>query len=111
MAFRVDSGAEAETLSYLRERELISSAYHEAVRQIRLADGRTLSALAYIVDTEHRQYCGHLPLEDQARIIAHARGGRGPNSEYLHQTVTHLRTLGIADAELDWLDQRVEALK
>ncbi len=43
-------------------------------------------------------------------IIAHAVGGRGPNTEYLSNTVEHLHELGIADNELDWLNQRVREL-
>ena len=46
----------------------------------------------------------------QAQIIARAVGGRGPNTEYLHNTAAHLATLGITDPDLDWLDGRVRAL-
>jgi cation transport protein ChaC len=49
-------------------------------------------------------------LEEQAQIIAKAVGGRGPNSEYLFNTASHLVELGIPDAELDWLCARVRAL-
>ena len=62
------------------------------------------------MDTAHEQYCGRLSLEAQARIIARAVGGRGPNSEYLWNTADHLRSLGIDDADLDWLSARVRAL-
>jgi len=58
----------------------------------------------------HDQYCGGMPLEEQAGIIARAVGGRGPNTEYLHNTVAHLRALGIDDADLEWLDERVRAI-
>jgi cation transport protein ChaC len=43
-------------------------------------------------------------------IIAQAIGGRGPNRDYLHATAAHLADLGIADADLEWLSQRVRAL-
>jgi glutathione-specific gamma-glutamylcyclotransferase len=55
------------------------------------------------------QYC-HLDLEDQARIIATATGGRGPNRDYLWATAMHLAKLGIADPDLDWLAARVREL-
>ncbi len=110
VGFRVpDADAEA-TLSYLRERELISSAYIERVLSITLNSGATVAALVYVVDTHHVQYVGGLPLERQAEIIAQAVGGRGPNTEYLWNTVTHLHELGIADEELDWLSGRVREL-
>ncbi|MGV8988435.1 MAG: gamma-glutamylcyclotransferase [Cypionkella sp.] len=103
VAFRVTAGAEVETVAALRERELISSAYLETRLAVRAADGRDLTALTYVIDPDHVQYCGGLGLEDQARIIAHAVGGRGPNRDYLFATAAHLSDLGIADADLDRL--------
>ena len=110
VAFRVTPGAEDETLATLRERELVSSAYLEAHLDVTFADGGGVSALSYVIDPDHVQYCGGLPLEDQAQIIAQAIGGRGPNRDYLHATAAHLADLGIADADLEWLSQRVRAL-
>lgn len=110
VAFRVQPGAEAETLAQLRERELISSAYLEREVGLRLADGRDLAALAYVIDPDHDQYCGGLPLPEQARIIADAVGGRGPNRDYLFATADHLAELGIADADLTWLAAQVRAM-
>ncbi len=109
VAFRVDPGHEAATLVALRERELISSAYLERVVPLDLSDGRRVDAVAYVIDAEHEQYCD-LTLEEQARIIATATGGRGPNDEYLFNTAAHLAELGIGDADLDWLTSRVRAL-
>lgn len=110
VAFRVQPGAEAETLAQLRERELISSAYLEREVPLRLADGRDLTALAYVIDPEHDQYCGGLPLVEQARIIAGAVGGRGPNRDYLFATADHLAELGIADVDLTWLAAEVRSM-
>ena len=110
VAFRIPEGEEGGTLQYLRERELISSAYVEETHSLTLDDGRQVPALAYVVDSAHVQYCGGLDLETQARIIATATGGRGPNSEYLWNTVAHLLDLGIRDADLLWLSERVRAL-
>lgn len=110
VAFRVEPGAEAETLAALRERELISSAYLEAELDCALTDGRQVAALCYIIDPHHVQYCGGLPLEEQAQIIARCTGGRGPNRDYLWSTAAHLAELGIADADLDWLARRVRQI-
>jgi cation transport protein ChaC len=108
VAFRVASGEEAATIAMLRERELISSAYLERRLPVETPDG-PVEALAYVIDPDHVQYC-RLDLEEQARIIAQATGGRGPNREYLWATTAHLSDLGIADADLDWLATRVRQL-
>ena len=111
MAFRVAPEAEENTMEYLRDRELVSSAYLEVQENISLTDNRTVTAVCYIVDTEHVQYCSGLSLEEQAQIISTAAGGRGPNWEYLSNTATHLDALGIADPDLDWLTTRVASLR
>jgi len=110
LALRVQSGAEAETLDYLRERELISSAYLEVTEIVNLADGRAVNAVTFVVDTAHDQYCRGVTLVEQARIIARAVGGRGPNTEYLFNTVSHMTQLGIRDSELEWLVSEVTRL-
>lgn len=110
VAFRVQPGDEAATLQALRDRELISSAYLERWLPVTLSDGRAVQALVFVIDPDHVQYCGGLPLEEQAQIIAHAVGGRGPNRDYLHATAQHLTDLGIGDADLKWLSQRVASL-
>jgi cation transport protein ChaC len=110
MALRVAPGQEAQTLAYLRERELISSAYVEKTLTVHLSDGRDVAAVVYVIDESHVQYCGGLPLEEQAQIIAHAVGGRGPNTEYLYNTADHLTEIGLHDPALEWLNARVRAL-
>jgi len=112
IAFRAEAGSEEATLAYLRERELISSAYVETRQTLTFPEGGGLvDVLTYVIDRDHEQYLGGMPLEDQAQIIAHAVGGRGPNDEYLHQTASHLSELGLADPDLDWLVTRVRELK
>ncbi|MEM6888407.1 MAG: gamma-glutamylcyclotransferase [Pseudomonadota bacterium] len=110
VALAVRAGAEAETLAYLRERELISSAYVECRLPVDLTDGRRVEALAYVVNPEHVQYCGGMPLEEQAQIISRAKGGMGLNTEYLYNTVTHLAEIGLHDPDLEWLNKRVKCL-
>lgn len=110
VAFRVPPAAAAATVRALRERELVSSAYLETRLPLRLEDGRAVSALAFVIDRAHAQYCGGLPLEEQAQIIARAAGGRGPNPDYLWNTAAHLAALGIADPDLHWLSARVHAI-
>ncbi|MEE9387623.1 MAG: gamma-glutamylcyclotransferase [Paracoccaceae bacterium] len=110
LALQVSSGAQVQTLEYLRERELISSAYLEKTLEIQLTDGRTVRAVTYVIDTEHDQYCSGLSLQEQADIIARSTGGRGPNSEYLHSTSRQLANLGINDTDLEWLSDKVQKI-
>ena len=110
MALRVAPGTEEATLAYLRERELVSSAYVEKTLDVQLEDGRTVAALVYVIDAEHDQYCGGLPLEEQAQIISGAVGGMGPNTEYLFNTAAHLTQIGLHDPSLAWLHDRVKTL-
>lgn len=110
LALKVAEGEEAQTLDYLRERELISSAYLERNLTIDLHSGTRVEAVTYVIDPDHVQYCGGLPLEEQAQIISRARGGRGPNSEYLWNTASHLGEIGLHDPDLEWLAGRVRAL-
>jgi len=109
VAFRVEQAEEDAVLAQLRERELISSAYIEREVSLSLRDGRDITALAYVIDPGHEQYC-HFDLETQARMIARATGGRGPNDEYLFNTATHLEQMGIRDADMEWLVARVRDL-
>lgn len=110
VALAVAAGHEDKTLTYLRDRELVSSAYLERDLTVRLQDGRAVQAVTYVIDPDHVQYCGALPLEEQAHIIARAVGGRGPNTEYLYNTVDHLTQIGLRDPDLEWLTARVQAL-
>lgn len=108
IAFRVPDATRDAVLAYLRERELISSAYLERTVDLELVDGRKIEALAYVVDRKHVQYCGGLKLEKQAEVIANAIGGRGPNTDYLFKTVAQLSSMGISDPDLNWLVARVQ---
>ena len=109
LAFQVSDADAEHVLAELRARELISSAYVERHVDLETETGETIHALAYVIDPEHVQYC-QFDLERQAQMIATAVGGRGPNTEYLFNTADHLKTLGIADPDMDWLASRVRAL-
>ena len=111
VAFSVDACDAGATLAYLRERELVSSAYLETRQSVTLDCGQILDdVLTYVIDPDHAQYCTW-PLDAQAQIIAHAICGRGPNDEYLENTARQLQLLGLPDPDLDWLVARVRQIK
>ena len=111
LALRAMPGSEEETLAYLRERELISSAYLETRQQVDFRGGGAHSdVLTYVINRDHWQYRGDLTLAEQAQIIAGAVGGRGPNDAYLYNTTAHLAELGIGDADLEALTAHVREI-
>lgn len=110
VAFRVAESEEDNVLGYLRERELISSAYFEETLPVTLEDGRALPALCYVISRDHEQYC-RFDLETQAQMIARSTGGRGPNAEYLYNTAEHLQKMSIKDNDISWLVGRVHAIQ
>lgn len=109
VALRVAEGHEADALGQLRARELARPAYREVVVPLTLTDGCVIEAVTYVVNRDHRSYV-LFSLEEQARIIATARGERGPNAEYLWNTARSLDRMGIADHELDALAETVRQL-
>lgn len=110
LALRVEAPLWPEVHAALRARELVTEAYREALVPLELADGRRVEALTYVMRPEHWQYCGGLGIDEQARIIASAHGGRGPNAEYLFNTAAHLDELGIPDDDIAALAAQVRAL-
>lgn len=107
VAFRVSADLRGEVLAYLRERELVTHVYHERILPVRLASGRGVEAVGYVVDRSHFQYAGGLGVEEAADIVSGATGQAGPNRDYVVNTVDHLRRLGIRDA---WLEGVAKAV-
>lgn len=104
-AFRVTPGQETEVIDYLRAREQVTMVYQEARRNVALKDGsgRRVEALFYLVDRDHEQYAGKLPLERQLEIVKKSSGKSGHNQDYVLSTARHLQETGIRDSTLEWL--------
>jgi glutathione-specific gamma-glutamylcyclotransferase len=109
LAFRMAPGMHAETLAYLRRRELIYGVYREAFVPVDLARDdagappRTVFALAYIAERAHPAYARALTLAREATLIRRSAGRNGTNLDYLLSTRRHLQSLGIRDSRLDRL--------
>ena len=102
-AFQVDNKLFAQTVDYLRERELVTNVYLETTRKIRLASGASVEALTYIVDRTHDQYAGKLNYRELLAQIQGAVGKSGPNEEYIISTAKRLGDLGIRDKLMEKL--------
>lgn len=110
LAMQIDQAERDEVIARLRARELVTEAYREAVLPVMLEDGRRVEALTYVMRRDHAQYAGGLALEEQARVIAAAVGGRGPNADYLFNTARHLTQIGMTDPLLEDLAAEVRKL-
>lgn len=110
LALRIPDADHDDVRAYLRDRELITNAYVEEVLPVTLEDGRVVEALAYVIRLDHAQFAGGLDCRQQAQIIAKARGGRGPNADYLFNTARHLAQIGLTDRELEDLSSDVRQL-
>jgi cation transport protein ChaC len=110
IAFRLAPDGLAGSLERLWRREMTVPPVYD-VRRLPIATGRgTLTALAFTVRRDRRDYAGRLPLDAAARLIAQAKGRRGTCRDYLDTTLAHLAALGIVDAPLRRLAERVAAL-
>lgn len=111
MAFAVSEAEWPQVRDYLREREQVTGVYREARRRVRLDDGRQVEALAFLVDEQHAQFAGRLPLAEQARMVTGALGASGHNIDYVRNTALHLAELGIRDRQVMALAALIEAAK
>lgn len=108
MGFEIADEKWPEVRDYLRERELISHVYKEVYRTMRFADGRSISAMTFVVDEAHTQFAGRLTLDRQLALVADAIGSAGPNRDYVLNTVAHLNQMGFADKALIELARKLD---
>ena len=109
MAYRVSRADRRAALDYLHEREMASYTYEPRRLPVAVGRERVLSRI-YVADHTHPNYAGRLTIEETARIIARARGRRGPNRDYLVNTLCHLAARGSVDGRLRRLAALVESL-
>ncbi len=103
LAFRVPAPLVMHTRAYLHRRENATHTYSAVMRPVKLAGAGLAEALCFIVNRDHRQYAGALPVERQARIVRRSVGGAGRNIDYVVNTVEHLRALGVHDSQMERL--------
>jgi cation transport protein ChaC len=110
IAYRVAASRRTATVSYLREREQVSGVYRETMRAVWLfgEPERQVQALCYVVDRGHPQYAGTLNLEQQLHHVRQGHGRSGANRDYVLSTVKALEALGVRDADLHLLAERLK---
>jgi cation transport protein ChaC len=111
IAYRLAPQQVQSELGLLWNREMLAGIYQPAWIPTTLRDGRTVTAITFVVDTAHCQYCGDLPIERAAHHIAFAEGRRGACRDYLANTAAHARALHIHDPYIEELVGRVSDLR
>jgi cation transport protein ChaC len=109
IAYRLPPGRVGETLDRIWAREMTGRVYEMRRVAVRTTDG-VVTAHACVVRRASPDYAGRLSLDDTARLLASAVGGRGTGRDYLANTVRHLEALGIRDRLLHRIEARVAAL-
>lgn len=100
VAFEIEPDSFPAVFDYLQAREQDRGVYREAWRNITLAHGETVRALAYLVNEDHPQFAGHLSVAEQVKLVRSGLGESGHNTEYVRNTAKHLLSLGIRDRAL-----------
>jgi cation transport protein ChaC len=111
IAYRLAAPQVQTELGLLWNREMLAGLYKARWVPTLLKDGRTVSAITFVVDPAHCQYCGDLPVERAAHHIAFAEGRRGACRDYLTNTADHARSLGIHDPYIEDMVARVSRLR
>jgi cation transport protein ChaC len=84
--------------------------YHPRIVPVEIGRAK-VQALTFVADRAHERYAGRLEFEEVARIIADGSGARGPNADYLFNTLRHLEALGIRERHLNEIARAVQALQ
>ncbi len=76
-----------------------------------MTDAGPVPAVTFTMNRNSPRYIGRMEIEKAAQMIAHAQGWLGPCSDYLFNTVSHLRELGLRDRYLLRLEKRVREIQ
>lgn len=110
IAFLVAERQIERVLDDLWVREMLRFVYTPRLVPIAV-DGTKVNALTFVSNRSHEGYAGRLELEEMAQTIAECSGARGPNADYLFNTLRHLAALGFREPRLDKISLAVQALQ
>jgi len=101
MAFRIGRSQIRRALARLWAREMPRRTYHPRLVAVRLRDGKTVRALAFVADPTHSSYVDELDLHGRAKLVAQGIGVRGPCVDYIQNTLDHMHQVGVRDPHLE----------
>ncbi len=111
MVFRVDNRRAKEVLDALWKREMLNRVYMPKFVPVAVDGARRVQALAFVADTEHKQFVRELDVNGRARLVAQGVGQRGACVDYIHNTLEHMRELGLHDPHLSRILEAAKRLK
>lgn len=106
VAYRLDRREAATELDVIWRREMLTMAYRPVWTTAYTPKGPE-PAIAFSANREHERYVPGLDEAVIARYLATGAGPMGRCCDYLFDTVSHLRELGIRDRRLEALEARV----
>jgi cation transport protein ChaC len=109
VVYRLPADAIEEELDVVWRREMLTRSYRPVWVAARTARG-IAHAIAFAANLSHERYRGGLAAETMARYLANGQGPLGRCCDYLFDTVSHLREMGIRDRRMEALERRVRAL-
>lgn len=108
VAYRIAAVDVLSELLLVWQREMVVGSY--IPRWVRVFDAKQeFEAIAFVVNRNHPQYAGNVPLETTINSIATASGQLGSCADYLIHTVDGLIQVGIKERRLLFLRDRVLA--
>ena len=111
LAFCLPEDKLIEELELLWKREMITGCYLPTWCDLALDDGRTVTALVFVMDPRHALYEADSCPQTIAPLIAQAKGPLGTNAQYLFSLDQELKKRGMYDDCLTDLVQRVRELQ
>ena len=108
LVYEIAEHSWARTIDQVRAREMLGDVYNEAIKEFSLLEtGETVSAITYLVNHQSTQYFPSEKPEALLPYIYQGHGLYGSCLDYVINTITHLRQLGIHDEGLEALAEHV----
>lgn len=110
LAFRLPEDKLHEELELLWKRGMLTGCYRPTWCELELDDGRTVTALVFIMDSSHPQYEADTDYQVIAPLIAQASGPLGTNAQYLFALEKEFNNYGMRDDCMSELVKQVRML-
>ncbi len=109
LVFRIAADVAHAESAIVWRREMVRGGYRPKLLPVSTPRGE-IAALAFTSNPSHTDYVGELSPMETAAMIASARGVLGTNRHYLEQLAAQLDSLGIEDAYVQILADRVQGM-